>query len=67
MTLMTAKSLRRKFWQKRRRSLKKEEEMTDIGRPIKKWEVLPLEEPVDDPPIQEPVKVPEKEPEKIPV
>lgn len=63
------KSWRRKFWQKSRSSLK-EEEMTDIGRPIKKWEVLPLEEPVDDPPIQEPaepIKVPEGEPEKVPV
>ena len=43
--------------------------MTDIGRPTKKWEILPLEEPADDPLIQEPaepVKVPEKEPEKVP-
>jgi hypothetical protein len=46
----------------------KEETMTDIGRPLRKWEILPLEEPTDDPPIREPETVPEPEtePEKVP-
>jgi hypothetical protein len=54
-------------------SAKRPEEatMTDIGTPIRKWEVIPLTEPEDDPAPREepvtPIKEPEKEPEKVPV
>jgi hypothetical protein len=36
----------------------------EIGEPLRRWEVVPLSEPVpDDPaPVKEPERVPEKEP-----
>jgi hypothetical protein len=44
--------------------------MTDIGKTVKEWEIVPLMEPKDEPaPVKEPApqKVePERTPEKVP-
>ena len=39
--------------------------MTDIGEPVKEWEIIPLMEPTEKP-IQEPVPKEPTEPEKVP-